>query len=327
MPDFAPMRTIVVDPERPDTELLQPAADAIRDGGLVAFPTETVYGLGALALDPVAAGRIFTAKGRPSEDPLIVHVRPHWDLELLFSNVSSVIRGLVAEHWPGPLTVVGPKQPAVPDIVTAGRPTVAVRAPSHPVAVMLLDLVGEPIAAPSANRFSHISPTTAAHVVADLGDNIDVLVDGGSTPIGIESTIVTVVDGELMILRPGSVQIAGARYDVHATSSAAPGRMETHYAPRSPTRVLEANGRIPEDALPGTFIGFDDSAPLPGGWRSVSLGARQDLDSVAHSLYSVLREVDRSSPAVIVIECTGLAGVGHAIDDRIRRSAGGQNVN
>ena len=327
MPDFALMRTIVVDPEHPDIDLLQPAADTIRAGGLVAFPTETVYGLGALALDPVAAARIFTAKGRPSDDPLIVHVRPHWHLELLLADLSSVIRDLVAEHWPGPLTVVGPKQPTVPDIVTAGRPTVAVRAPSHPVAVMLLDLVGEPIAAPSANRFSHVSPTTAAHVAADLADSIDVLVDAGPTPIGIESTIVTVVDGEVMVLRPGSVQIAGARYDAYATSSAAPGRMETHYAPRSPTRVLEAKGRIPESVDPGIFIGFDDSIPSPGGWRSVSLGDRQDVDNVARNLYAVLREVDHHGPPMIVIECTGLTGVGQAIDDRIRRSAGGQTVN
>ncbi len=326
MPDFAPMRTIVVDPEHPDIELLQPAADTIRAGGLVAFPTETVYGLGALALDPVAAAKIFTAKGRPSNDPLIVHVRPHWDLELLFANVSTVIRELVAEHWPGPLTVVGPKQSAVPDIVTAGRPTVAVRAPSHPVAVMLLDLVGEPIAAPSANRFSHVSPTTAAHVAADLGASIDVLVDGGPTPIGIESTIVTVVDGEVMVLRPGTVQIAGAEDAVDAESNAAPGRMETHYAPRSPTRLLEAEGRIPEDVDPGVFIGFDDSAPPPDGWRSVSLGDRQDVDNVARNLYAVLREVDRHHPPMIVVECTGLTGVGRAIDDRVRRSAGGQTV-
>jgi L-threonylcarbamoyladenylate synthase len=327
MPDSEAMRTIVVDPEHPETELLQPAADTIRAGGLVAFPTETVYGLGALAFDPVAVAGIFTAKGRPSEDPLIVHVLPHWNLELLFSDVSTLIRELVAEHWPGPLTVVGPKQPTVPDIVTAGRATVAVRAPSHPVAVMLLDLVGEPIAAPSANRFSHVSPTTAAHVAADLGDSIDVLVDAGSTPIGIESTIVSVVDGEVMVLRPGTAQIAGARYDAHATSSAAPGRMETHYAPHSPTRVLEAKGRISEEVERGVFIGFDDSAPLPGGWRSVSLGDRRDVDNVARILYAVLREVDRHRPPAIVIECTGLTGVGHAIDDRIRRSAGGQTVN
>jgi L-threonylcarbamoyladenylate synthase len=327
MPDFAHMRTIVVDPEHPEPDLLQPAADTIRAGGLVAFPTETVYGLGALALDAGAAAKIFAAKGRPSDDPLIVHVRPHWDLSLLFSEVSDAMKALTVEHWPGPLTVVGPKQSIVPDVVTAGRPTVAVRAPSHPVAVMLLDLVGAPIAAPSANRFSHISPTTAAHVAADLAETIDVLVDGGPTPIGIESTIVSVVDGEVVVLRPGTAQITGASYDMHSASSAAPGRMETHYAPRAPTRMIEAQAMIPEALDPGVFIGFDDSAPPPDGWRRVSLGDRRDAENVARNLYAVLRDVDRQQPPVIVIECTGLTGVGHAIDDRIRRAAGGQTVN
>ncbi|MFP5330880.1 MAG: L-threonylcarbamoyladenylate synthase, partial [Acidimicrobiia bacterium] len=162
------MRTITVDPEHPDSSDLRPAADALLAGGLVAFPTETVYGLGALALDTVAAARIFAAKGRPADDPLIVHVRPHWDLVRVFAEVDDTMRRLIDTHWPGPLTVVGPKSDAVPDVVTSGRRTVAVRAPSHPVARTLLDLVGEPIAAPSANRFSYVSHTTADHVAADL---------------------------------------------------------------------------------------------------------------------------------------------------------------
>lgn len=320
------MRTITVDPNSPDRRLLQPAAGALLAGSLVAFPTETVYGLGALAFDPVAAGRIFEAKGRPADDPLIVHVRPHWDLGGIFADTNATIRDLARLHWPGPLTIVAPKHHSVPDVVTAGRSTVAVRAPSHPVAVMLLDMVGVPLAAPSANRFAYVSPTTAAHVAADLGDLIDVLVDAGPTSIGIESTIV-LVDGErLSVLRPGSIQLDGVDTNLSAPASQAPGRRDVHYSPNAPTRALEAGGRLPSDAGSGTLVGFDDSEPAPPGWGFVSLGSRDDLTAVARRLYGMLREIDRNEPERIVVEFTGRGGLGEAVDDRIRRAAGGQIV-
>lgn len=321
------MERISVDSEDPDRESLRTAADTLLAGGLVAFPTETVYGLGALALDPVAARKIFEAKGRPSDDPLIVHVRRDWDLSGLFLDVSGAIARLAETYWPGPLTIVAAKHPDVPDVVTAGRDTVAVRAPSHPVAAMLLELVGEPIAAPSANRFSYVSPTTAAHVALDLGDVIDVLVDGGPTPIGIESTIVAVDGDRLSVLRPGSIHLAGVDVDVSQSQSASPGRMEVHYSPSSPTRVLTAG--VPLDSrggAVGVYIGYEDSARPPDGWEFVSLGDRRNLEAVGRRLYGALREVDESQPSVIVIEYTGLEGFGAAIDDRIRRAAGGQSV-
>ncbi|HSJ27624.1 MAG TPA: L-threonylcarbamoyladenylate synthase [Acidimicrobiia bacterium] len=318
------MRTIVVDPDRPDLDALAPAVEALRAGGLVAFPTETVYGLGALALDATAALRIFEAKGRPADDPLIVHVRPHWDLGALFAEIDDVMRELIATHWPGPLTIVARKQSSVPDVVTSGRDTVAVRAPNHPIAVALLDLVGAPIAAPSANRFSYVSPTTAAHVAADLGGVIDVLVDGGPTSVGIESTIVAVEGGKVTLLRPGSVQIGGAEAGDHAPRSAAPGRQDVHYSPDTRTVAMESGGRVSAAGRAGILIGYDDSLPPPQGWRFLSLGGREDLDGVARCLYTVLRQADRSGPEVIVVEFTGLPGVGEAIDDRIRRAAGGQ---
>jgi L-threonylcarbamoyladenylate synthase len=318
------MHIIVVDAEAPDLDTLRPAADVLRAGGLVAFPTETVYGLGALALDETAARGIFEAKGRPADDPLIVHVRPHWALDVLFAEVDEVMQDLIDTHWPGPLTIVARKQPAVPDVVTSGLDTVAVRAPTHPVAVALLDLVGAPIAAPSANRFSYVSPTTAAHVAADLGDVIDVLVDGGPTSVGIESTIVAVDGGRVTLLRPGSVQVGAAGSGDHAPRSAAPGRQDVHYSPDTPTVALQPGGRIPATWPSGLFIGYDDSLPPPHGWRFLSLGGREDVDGVARSLYTVLREADRAGTALIVVEFTGLGGVGEAIDDRIRRAAGGQ---
>src|SRR5690606_35348665 len=271
VPHFRPMRTLVVDPQHPDRETLAVAAAVITAGGLVAFPTETVYGLGALALDPVAALRIFAAKGRPADDPLIVHVLAEWDLGRVFADPNDTVRELTSRHWPGPLTVVAEKHPAVPDIVTAGLSTVAVRAPSHPVATLLLELVGAPIAAPSANRFSYVSPTTAAHVAADLGDDIELLVDGGPASIGIESTIVGVEGDRLTLLRPGSVVLEGLEADHAAPVSVAPGRLDVHYSPHTPTRWLEAGGRVPAEGR-GVVIGYDDSPAPPPGWQLVRLG-------------------------------------------------------
>ena len=319
------MLTITVDAREPDRKALLQAAEVLVAGGLVAFPTETVYGLGALALDPAAAARIFEAKGRPADDPLIVHVRPEWDLSTVFAEVTRPIRRLVAEHWPGALTIVAPKHPSVPDIVTSGLSTVAVRAPSHPVAATLLDLVGVPVAAPSANRFSYVSPTTAAHVASDLGEVVDVLIDGGPTPIGIESTIVRVEGDHLTLLRPGSVVIPGIDTDRHAPKSIAPGRLDVHYSPATPTRALAAHDTLRAEG-PGVYIGYDDSQPPPVGWRFTSLGDRRDLESVAHRLYEVLRAADGEEASIIVVEFTGRSGVGNALDDRIRRAAGGQTV-
>lgn len=319
------MHIITVDPHRPDLDALRPAADVLLAGGLVAFPTETVYGLGALALNATAAGRIFDAKGRPADDPLIVHVRPHWDLLQVYAAVDDTMQSLIDEHWPGPLTIVAQRAEAVPGVVTSGKPTVAVRAPSHPIARAILDLVGQPIAAPSANRFSYVSPTKASHVVADLGDAIDLLVDGGPTPVGIESTIVRVDRGGLTLLRPGSVTVAGAVVDDRAGSSDSPGRLDVHYSPTTPTQALPARTALSANG-PGILIGYDDSAPAPDGWRKVSLGSRQDLESVARSLYRIVREIDDSAPEQIVIEFTGEPGIGEAIDDRIRRAAGNQTA-
>jgi L-threonylcarbamoyladenylate synthase len=316
------MRTIVVDPDQPDADELRPAAEVLIAGGLVAFPTETVYGLGALALDPEAAQRIFDAKGRPADDPLIVHVRPHWELDLLFSEVTRQVRELAAAHWPGPLTIVGPKRDTVPDVVTSGRPTVAVRAPSHPVAALLLDLVGLPLAAPSANRFSYVSPTSADHVAADLGDVIDVLVDAGPTPVGIESTIVSVTGGRLTLLRPGTVEVAGVVADDTASSHSAPGRMDVHYSPDTPTRGLAPGAAIPSEDAIGVLIGYADSHAPPPGWSFVSLGERSDTAGVARRLYAALRAADLAHPDLIIVEYTGMPGTGAAVDDRIRRATG-----
>ncbi|MGH7647660.1 MAG: L-threonylcarbamoyladenylate synthase, partial [Gemmatimonadaceae bacterium] len=186
------VRYLTVDPEQPDADIVRRAGDVLRGGGLVAFPTETVYGLGANALDASAVARIFSAKGRPTYDPLIVHVMNVSGARAVAREWPDTAERLAAVFWPGPLTVVVPKQPFVPDIVTAGLDTVAVRVPSHPVARAILEAAAVPIAAPSANRFTEVSPTRAEHVARTLGDRVDLIIDGGPTTVGIESTVVDV---------------------------------------------------------------------------------------------------------------------------------------
>lgn len=200
------MTTILrVDAAAPDPELIDRAAQALLAGQVVAFPTETVYGLGANALDAAAVRRIFAAKERPEADPLIVHLATAQDLPQVAQSIPPLAQQLAQVFWPGPLTLILPKQPQVPEIVTAGLPTVAVRVPAHPVALALLRRSGVPIAAPSANRFGSVSPTTAQHVLSDLGGRIDLILDGGPTVIGVESTVLDISQVPPLILRPGGV--------------------------------------------------------------------------------------------------------------------------
>src|SRR4051794_34684885 len=198
-------RVIAVDSEAPDPDVIARAAEIIRAGGLVAFPTETVYGLGANGLDAVAVARIFEAKRRALNDPVILHAASIDEVEQIVSEVPPLARTLAERFWPGPLTVVLPKREIVPDVATAGLPSVAVRVPSHAVAQALIRAAGVPIAAPSANLFMRTSATTAQHVLDDLGERVDLILDGGPTPHGIESTVVAAGDAELRLLRPGAV--------------------------------------------------------------------------------------------------------------------------
>jgi L-threonylcarbamoyladenylate synthase len=200
-----------VDPDAPDPQAIDEAAAILAAGGLVAFPTETVYGLGAHALDDEAVNEIFAAKGRPSTDPVIVHLASAEQLPTVARTIPELAWTLARAFWPGPLSIVLEKQPRVPSAVTAGLDTVAVRVPSHPVARQLLERAAIPVAAPSANRFSHPSPTTAAHVIEDLGDAIDLVLDAGATPIGVESTIVDLTVTPPRIRRPGGVSVEAIR--------------------------------------------------------------------------------------------------------------------
>lgn len=316
----------------PDPTVVERAAAAIRDGRLVAIPTETVYGLAADALDLDAVRAIFEAKGRPPTDPLIVHVD---GLDMLTRVVDGPLPPpaalLVEAFWPGPLTLVVPRNAAVPAAVSSGLATVAVRCPSHPVAAAVITAAGTPVAAPSANRFGQISPTSADHVFVELGDRIDLIVDAGRADRGLESTVVAFDGDEAVILRPGAItaeQLADvvAVREVRRASgetNASPGHDERHYSPRTPTLTVAAS--FDPAAAPAAgdvvYAGYADRAPtLPDGWRFESLGPLADLDTVAHDLYDGLRRIDGTHPSLILVELTGATGIGRAIDDRLTRA-------
>ena len=240
-----------VDAMRPAPEIVAQAAAVLRSGGLVAFPTETVYGLGANALDAAAVQRIFAAKQRPAFDPLIVHITGVEALAALVRHLPPAALLLAERFWPGPLTLVAPRADLIPDTVTAGGPTVALRAPSHPVAQALLRATRLPIAAPSANLFSHTSPTTAAHVWHDLAGRIEMILDGGATPLGVESTVLDISGPVPVLLRPGGVTLEAleavlGRVELRTpraegdSALPSPGMLDRHYAPR--TRLLLVQG-------------------------------------------------------------------------------------
>lgn len=319
------------------------AAEVLKAGGLVAFPTETVYGLGANALDTDAVAHIFVAKERPSADPLIVHLSGLDQLPLVARTVSHAGQILAETFWPGPLTLVLPKQPQVPSLVTSGLDTVAVRVPDHPVALALLRAAGVPIAAPSANRFGHTSPTTAQHVWHDLHGRIDLILDGGPTPLGVESTVLDASVSPARILRPGGVTLEMLEAVVGPVTVVAhsaegeqglpsPGLLETHYAPRAQlifcqgpdarqALVTELRAALAAGLRPGVLAPDEDVADLAQTGAVVSpLGA--DLNSVARHLYAGMRWLDAQGVDVILARDFGASGLGLAIRDRLTKAAG-----
>jgi len=309
----------------PDREGIERAADCLLEGGLVAFPTETVYGLGALAGDDKAAARIFVAKGRPSHNPLIVHVpgRAH---AAAFAEFDDRADRLVEAFWPGALTLVLPLKLRYPvsRLVTAGLASVAVRMPRHPVALAILEKVGLPVAAPSANRSGRVSATRAADVVAELGDRVDLIVDGGTCPIGVESTVVDLTDPErIAILRPGGVTreaieaVVGAVETLSGGGAAprSPGMLERHYAPGKPLR-LDAE-TVAEDEL---LLAFGPDVPeRTAAVRNLS--PTGDLDEAAGNLFRMMRELDGMEGAAIAVMPIPRHGLGEALNDRLARAA------
>src|SRR6266851_1403825 len=289
------------------------AARILGAGGLVAFPTETVYGLGADATNGAAIAKLYAAKGRPAFNPLIAHVRDIAAARTLV-RFDAAAEKLGQSFWPGPLTLVLPKASACPvaDLATAGLDTIAVRVPSHDIAHALIAALGRPVVAPSANQSGHVSPTTADHVFADLAGRIDLVLDGGPAPIGVESTIVACLDEAVTLLRPGGVQ----RNDDEAML--APGMLASHYAPRARLR-LEATEVKPGEAL--LAFGPDLPPGAPQAARVLNLSARRDVVEAAANLFSHLRALDRSGAHAIAVMPIPHEGLGEAINDRLARAA------
>jgi L-threonylcarbamoyladenylate synthase len=333
-------------------EDLARAAEILRSGGLVAFPTETVYGLGANALDPAAVTRIFAAKQRPDWDPVIVHIADAATLPQITTKVPPSAQTLIDRFWPGPLTLLLPRSPAISDLVTAGRPLVGVRMPAHPVAFELIRLAGIPIAAPSANRFGHTSPTTAEHVLADLDGRIDAIVDAGPTLHGVESTVLDATQNPIMIYRPGAVTLeqiratAGAAilYEPPSKSNNAeapkglpsPGVGIRHYAPRAHLILIEA----PDADLPtalaqaatshaqnhaqqrlGILLPREFAQTAPPHAAIFDWGSWFAPEELAARLYAGLRELDAAGCDLILCPLPSAEGIGTALRDRLRKAA------
>ncbi|QID18591.1 threonylcarbamoyl-AMP synthase [Nitrogeniibacter mangrovi] len=317
-------------------ERIARAVAALRAGQLVAIPTETVYGLAADARNPEAVRRIFAAKGRPADHPLIVHLASGERLEEWAREIPPVARRLAAAFWPGPLTLILKRQSAVPDVVTGGQDTIGLRVPSHPLAHALLVAFDGGLAAPSANRFGRISPTTAAHVRDELGDQVALVLDGGACEVGIESTIVDLSRGAPVLMRPGRIgrdEIARAAgepvldpAEVSATAPRTSGSLASHYAPNTPVRLLDpmqlyaeaAQARrqgTPIAVLARTVI---DDAPPPGSvWRV----APADAVTYAHRLYASLRWLDQCGTRCILVEAPPRSAEWQAVNDRLARAA------
>ena len=312
---------------------LDEAADLLRNGGLVAFPTETVYGLGAAAFDPTAVARIFEAKGRPRFDPLIVHVSSPEQVSLLADGIPAAAQRLIGQFWPGPLTLVLPKAAAVPDLVTAGLPTVAIRMPRHPLALELIRRAGTPIAAPSANAFGFTSPTSARHVLDHLAGKVDLVLDGGSCPVGIESSIVSLAGESPVLLRPGGIPaedieaVTGPlQRERHGKSAvvAAPGMLPRHYAPRTPLRLIPEGEAwpIPASGQKVGLLAFRE-VPDPTPFTCVEvLSGSGDLREAAATLFGAMRRLDEIHLDSIVARLVPQEGLGRAINDRLTRAAG-----
>jgi L-threonylcarbamoyladenylate synthase len=314
---------------RADAAGIARAAGLLRRGGLVAFPTETVYGLGALALDGLAVRAIFAAKGRPAGNPLIVHVPGAAEASALAAPWPEAAARLASRHWPGPLTLVVPRGPAVPDEVAAGGPTVGLRAPAHAVAQALLRAVGGPLAAPSANTSEHVSPTTAAHVLADLDGRIDAVLDGGPCPVGIESTVLSLAHGPPRILRPGAVSRDALEAELGPLATgpapsgpaASPGLQARHYAPAGRLVIAareELAAALAGMAAPrGALVrgepeeGADACEVLP-----------RDPAGYARGLYAALRALEERGCASIAVESVPPDGAWDAVRDRLARAAG-----
>ncbi|MBE3560389.1 MAG: threonylcarbamoyl-AMP synthase [Ktedonobacteraceae bacterium] len=349
-------KIVRIDAGHPDPAIIEQAAALLRAGELVVFPTETVYGLGADALQPSAVERIFAAKERPYSDPLIAHIADEDTLELLAAEISPQARRLARVFWPGPLTLILPANPRVSRLVTAGLPTVAVRMPRHTVALALIRAAGTPVAAPSANRFMHVSPTTAQHVYADLNGRVPLILDSGPCEVGVESTILDLCAAVPTILRPGGISLEALRSvlpevqpPVRRRAAAeggqsegevqkSPGQMLTHYAPAIPSYLFEGPPEKMRQAMlaevrrrqaggeqVGVLVADEDVATFrESGAHIYALGSTPE--QIATRLFAGLRVLEDSGVQVILCRSFDEKGLGLAIRDRLLKATGGRTV-
>ncbi len=341
---------IKIDPEHPEEEIIIKAGRVLREGGLVAFPTETVYGLGGDGLNGESSGKIYQAKGRPSDNPLIIHIARWEDLKKVAAQVPPGAVQLAERFWPGPLTMIFKKTQAVPYETTGGLDSVAVRMPAHPAALALIRAGGGFVAAPSANRSGRPSPTLAAHVAEDLGDAIDMILDGGRAGIGLESTIVDFTEKVPVILRPGyinrgmlarcigEVQMDPGLEQEKKKPPKAPGMRYRHYSPRAPLTIVEGEagpvaayveGLAKEEEQKGGRAGIlacEETAGLYHRGVVKSIGSRGSDETIAMYLYQKLREFDQENVTCIYSESFDTPRMGQAIMNRLRKAAGGQVI-
>ena len=337
-----------MDSERPQIDIIRIAADVIRKGGLVAFPTETVYGLGANALDPNAVAGILKAKERPADNPIIVHIANLKDLRRLAKSVPHKAEELTTRFWPGPLTLILKRSNLVPDVTVAGLDTVGIRMPSNKIALALIRESGIPIAAPSANRAGKPSPTAAKHVIEDLAGRIDVILDGGPTRVGVESTVIDMTKRIPQILRPGGtlfeeLKVVLGKVALHPATlsrkrvavlrARAPGMKHRHYAPKAEMILVEGDPdkivkRVKEltalsmaDGKKVGILATDESVSSYDGDVLKSLGSRSNMAQVARNLFRLLREFDEEKVDIIIAEGVPPRGLGLAVMNRLRRAA------
>ena len=315
-----------------DAASIRRAGRTIKTGGLVAFPTETVYGLGCDAMNAVAAAKVFEVKQRPQFDPLIVHIADRTQLDAIVASQSPMAQRLMDAFWPGPLTLVLPKQSIVPDLVTAGLSTAAVRMPNHPIAQALIREAGTPIAAPSANPFGYVSPTNARHVSESLGNKVNIILDGGPCQVGVESTIVSLLGPQPELLRPGSITleqlaaIIGPVYYLSANNNhpIAPGQLARHYATLTPLTILTSAGTRPvlkPNERAGLLL-ISQSTKSENCFTAVEiLSPTGDTREAARNLFAALRRLDALGLDRIYAEPCHDVGLGMAIMDRLRRCA------
>lgn len=341
-------KIIEINPEDINKEQLAQAAEALRQGGTVAFPTETVYGLGANALDEEAVKKIFEAKGRPSDNPLIVHIANIEDMNELVEEIPPKAQILMEKVWPGPLTMVLKKSDKIPPIITAGLDTVAIRMPSHSIAKALIEIAKVPVAAPSANLSGKPSPTQANHVIEDLRGKVDIIVSGGNCQVGLESTVVDLTGDTPTILRPGgvtkeqledllgAVQVDGAiEADGHNNLiPKAPGMKYTHYAPQAPVCIVEGSmadmvtciNRLKKEkedmGLKVGIMATDETKDQYQGGVILSMGSRKNVASIGTNLFAVLRQFDEEGVDIILAESVEQKSLGHAVMNRMIKAAG-----